>query len=95
MLALSFPQMDGLTMVPLIAASPRSAITTNSLSTIIRVTQIDARSTTISASNVPVTRNLSAVVSRKAPRTVVIPQRLAKYPSRKSVSAATKNSTAA
>ena len=36
MLAFSFPQMDGLTIVPLIAARPRSAITTNSLRTMMK-----------------------------------------------------------
>ena len=55
----------------------------------------DARSTATSATSAVVTSSLSAVVSRKAPRRVVTPQRRARRPSIQSVAAATKKTAAA
>lgn len=89
------PQVEGRIRPPLDATTPRRAITANSRKMMMKAAQIETRSIETRARSEPVTNTLSAVVSRKAPRTDSCFHLLARYPSRKSVRAAKAKTAAA
>src|SRR5919206_1110427 len=92
---LSLPHIDGCMTAPSAATTARRPRMMSSRPTMIAAIQLDTRSAPTSAMSTPETSSLSAVVSRNEPSVVVISQRRASQPSRKSVAAATANSAAA
>src|SRR5688572_20465236 len=65
--ALALPHNEGGTNPPRWATTPLRAMTTNSLKMMMEAGQMETWSTETRARSVPVTRILSAVVSRNAP----------------------------
>src|ERR671936_1367881 len=92
---LSLPQIEGAKTVFSAATTPRRPRIRSSRPMITAAIQGDTRSTLTSAISAPDTSSLSAVVSRNEPSVVVSDQRRARYPSAKSVKAATANRAAA
>ena len=82
---MALPATDAGTRVPSMATTLRIAITTNSRVMMMTVTHTDARFTETRAISTPLTKILSAVVSRKAPNVEVMPWRRAMYPSKASL----------
>ena len=93
--AFHLPSIEVSRWAPPEATAARSPRIANSRPMMISAIHGEARSTATSATSAVVTSSLSAVVSRKAPRRVVTPQRRARRPSIQSVAAATKKTAAA
>ena len=77
-LAFTFPQIDGGTSTPSMAAMPRRPEMAISRPMITKAAQAQARPASTRTSNDPATSSLSAMVSRNPPRMVVIFQRRAR-----------------
>ena len=93
--AFHLPSIEVSRCAPPEATAARSPRIVNSRPMMTSAIHGEARSTATSATSAVVTSSLSAVVSRKAPRRVVTPQRRARRPSIQSVAAATKKTAAA